>query len=142
MHYFQMLKEENAVHVNEAEQCEHEKFKKVLVLMEYIEERFHLFEHYSDCNLGIDTKIISVDPKYGGIGIGNKLIAESIKCAREHNVQLFHVMCSSHFSARVCEKLGFEKLYELPFVDYVINGENPFVPAAPHTAVRLYVQRL
>lgn len=110
--------------------------------MEYIEERFHLFKHYPDCNLGIDTKIISVHPKYGGIGIGNKLITESIKCARENNVELFNVMCSSYYSARVCEKLGFEKSYELPYVDYVVNGENPLKPAPPHNAVRIMVQRL
>lgn len=110
--------------------------------MEYIEERFSLFEQYPEYNTAIDTKIISVHPNYGGIGIGKELMVKSLECAREMNVQLFHVLCSSHFSYRLCEKLSFETLYELPYVDYVINGENPLLPAQPHTAARILVQKL
>lgn len=130
------------MHVSEADQCAHEKFKKVLHLIEYVEEEFNLFDVYPECEHALDTKIISVHPKYGGIGIGKNLMLKTIECARENNAQLSHIMCSSHFSARLCEKLGFAKLYELPYVDYSKVGRFQMLPAEPHSSLKVLVQKL
>lgn len=61
---------------------------------------------------------------------------------RDHQIKVIQVWCSSHFSVRVCEKLGFRKVYALPFVDYKVNGENPILPAAPHEAIQILVQEV
>lgn len=122
--------------------CKHPKFKKILSLFEFIETQFDVFKLYPDVDCFLDGKILSVDEKYRGCGIAGKLTARAIEFMREHKITMYHIMCSSHFSARVCEKLDFEVVYELPYADYVVNGENPLLPAEPHVATKILIKRI
>lgn len=110
--------------------------------MEYIDQHFNLFDLYPDINEYLDARILSVNSNYRGCGIAGKLMERTIEYMREHQLKIIHVMCSSHYSARVCEKMNFKRVYQLPFVDYVVNGENPIQPAAPHKAVQILVQEI
>lgn len=125
-----------------AADCKHPKFKKILTLMEYIDAHFSLFNLYPDINSYLDAKILSVNSNYRGYGIAGKLMERTIQYMRENDLNVVHVMCSSYFSARVCEKMNFRKVYELPFVDYVVDGENPIQPEAPHKAVKILVHEV
>lgn len=110
--------------------------------MEYIDDQFSLFDLYPNIESYLDAKILSVNSNYRGCGIAGKLMERTMQHMRENNLNVVHVLCSSHFSARVCEKMNFKKVYELPFVDYVIDGENPIQPAAPHRAVKILVHEV
>lgn len=110
--------------------------------MEHIESQFDLFKLYPDIDSFLDGKILSVNENYRGLGIAGKLTQRTIDYMHEHNIPMYHVLCSSHFSARVCEKLNFEIVYELPYADYVVNGETPLLPAKPHVAAKILVKRI
>lgn len=125
--------------VSYADACQHEKFRIILKLFEHIDTQFNVFDLYPNIDKYVEGKILAVDKKYRGYGIAGMLTNRTIEYLRSNNIPLFVVMCSSHYSARVCEKLNFQKVYTLNFVDYVVNGENPIVPAEPHKSVQIYV---
>ncbi|XP_058455711.1 arylalkylamine N-acetyltransferase 1 isoform X2 [Malaya genurostris] len=125
-----------------ADVCEHPKFKKIMALMDYVDEQFNIFDLHQDVDQMLDIKIMSVDNRYRGMGIAGKLTDRTMECVKERNIKLVHVLCSSHYSARVMEKMGFEEVYNLPYQDYLVNGEQVFDPEKPHAAVRILVKRL
>lgn len=90
----------------------------------------------------MDGKILAVNSNYRGLGIAGKLTTRTIEYMQENSIPLFHVMCSSKYSARVCEKLGFKEVFSLPFLDYVVNGENPLLPADPHKEIKVMAKRI
>lgn len=61
---------------------------------------------------------------------------------KKTNIKIFHVMCTSHFSARVLEKLDFKEVFSMPYADYVINDEQVFKPEKPHVAARIFVKEI
>lgn len=122
--------------------CKHPKFKKILTLMEHIESQFDVFKLYPEVNSFLDGKILSVNENYRGCGIAGKLTAAAMDFMRQNNISIYHILCSSHYSARVCEKLDFEVVFELPYVDYVVNGENPLLPAKPHDSAKILIKKI
>ncbi|KAL5287046.1 Dat family protein [Megaselia abdita] len=125
-----------------AEGCEHPKFKKIMQLMDYIDSNFNIFDVYPDANTILDGKIVSVNTNYRGLGIAGVLTEHTLNYMRQHDIPVMHVLCSSHYSARVVEKMGFHQVYELKYADYKVNGENPLLPAEPHVAARIMVREV
>ncbi|XP_055697875.1 arylalkylamine N-acetyltransferase 1 isoform X2 [Phlebotomus papatasi] len=126
-----------------ADGCEHKKFRKIMGLMDYIDTKFNLFDLYPDIDVALDGKILSVDSNYRGMGISVELTNLTIEHMRQNNIPLMHVLCSSHFSARVMEKLDFEEVFRMPYTDYLdSNGEQILCPAHPHVACRTLVKRI
>lgn len=107
--------------------------------MEYIDSQFDLFDLYPNIDKYMDGKIMAVNKNYRGYGIGGILTERTFDFMRANNIPIISILCSSHFSARVCEKLNFKRVYSLNFIDYVVNGENPILPAAPHKAAQIFV---
>ncbi|XP_053676578.1 arylalkylamine N-acetyltransferase 1-like isoform X2 [Anopheles nili] len=125
-----------------ATNCLHPKFKKIMALMDYVDEQFDIFDLYSDIDRFLDCKIISVDTRYRGLGIAGMLTDYTLDYASRNGIKLIHVLCSSHFSARVMEKMDFSEVYRLPYADYKIDGEQVFDPEKPHVALRILTKRL
>ncbi|XP_011191301.1 arylalkylamine N-acetyltransferase 1 isoform X1 [Zeugodacus cucurbitae] len=125
-----------------ADSCQHAKFKKILALFERIEENFNVFDLYPDTDVILDGKILSVNTEYRGLGIAGRLTESTLDYMKEHNIPVMHVLCSSHYSARVMEKLGFHEVYSLNYSDYKVNGEVVFTPAEPHVAARILVKEI
>lgn len=121
-------------------ECEHKKFRKILNMFDYIESKFNMFDVHSNQDRALDAKIMSVNDAYRGTGICKALTIRTEQYMLEHGIQLFHVMCTSFFSAKVCERMGFNVIYTLPFKDYIVDGVNPLLPAEPHDAVRCYTK--
>lgn len=110
--------------------------------MEHIDDKFCLFDLYPKLDSFLDCKIISVHSSYRGCGVAGKLMNSTMQYIRDNNLNLIQVLCTSHYSARVCEKMSFKRVYELAFDDYKVNGENPIVPEAPHKEVVVLVQEV
>lgn len=110
--------------------------------MEYIDTQFNVFQLYPDINRYLDGRFLSVNTNYRGAGLAGKLTQRSLEYIQEKSIPLMLVSCSSYYSARVCEKLGFKEVYQLPFKNYVVNGENPLLPADPHKAIKIFVKKL
>lgn len=77
-----------------------------------------------------------------GQGIGGKLTERTIEYMRANNIPVISMMCTSRFSARVCEKLNFKREYALNYADYFVDGKNPILPAEPHKNVQIFVKEI
>lgn len=110
--------------------------------MDYIEDNFNIFDLYPETDVILDGKILSVDSTYRGYGIAGRLTERSLEYMRENNIPVMHVLCSSHYSARVMEKLGFHEVYSLNYTDYKLNGKVALSPAKPHVASRILVKEI
>lgn len=83
-----------------------------------------------------------MNPNYRGLGLAARLTEKSLEFAKTNKIPLMSVLCSSYVSARVCEKMGFKLVYTLKYRDYKVNGENPILPAEPHTSVQILVKEI
>lgn len=111
--------------------------------MDHIDKNFNVFKLCEDVDKIIDAKIMSVDTNYRGLGIAGKLTDKTLEYMKKNKIPLIHVMCSSHFSARVMEKLDFVEVYKLPYADFVdANGEEVLIPESPHKECRILVKRV
>lgn len=108
--------------------------------MDYVDEQFNIFDLYPEAHEILDGKILSVDINYRGLGIAGRLIEKSVEYMKQHSIPVMHALCSSHFSARLLEKLGFHEVYSLPYEKYAVNGEVVFKPPKPHLAARVLVK--
>lgn len=115
--------------------------KKLYALFEYIDERFNMFKMYPNFETYIDQKILALNYAYRGHFIVNRLVDRMIQFAIDNKVDAVYELCTSAKSARICEELGLEKVFVLPYSEYIVDGENPILPEPPHTAVQLFVGR-
>lgn len=111
--------------------------------MDLLDSKFDIFALYPDIDSFVDGKILSVDPKYRGHGIAGELTNKTIEYLKENHIEIFHILCTSHFSARVCEKMGFNEVFHLPFTDYVdCDGKQILCPEKPHVAARIFTMKV
>lgn len=60
--------------------------------------------------------------------------------ALENECPMVYVECSSHFSAKVAEKLGFQCIYSLNYEEYKNDKDEViFNSSAPHKQFKVYV---
>jgi arylalkylamine N-acetyltransferase len=112
-------------------------------LMDLIDSKFDIFALYPHIDSFVDGKILSVDPRYRGHGIAGLLTQKTIEYMQEKNIEIFHILCTSHYSARVCEKSDFTEVFTLPFTDYVDSEGNQILcPEKPHVAARIFTKKV
>lgn len=110
--------------------------------MDYIDSKFNIFDLYPNYDTVLDGKILSVNSDYRGMGIAGRLTEKTLEYMRENSIPLMHVLCTSHFSARVLEKLDFKEVFQMPYKEYKVDGEIVFKPELPHTAAKILVKEL
>ncbi len=111
--------------------------------MDLLDTKFNLFDLYPNIDSFIDGKILSVDTNYRGLGIAGNLTDKASEFMKENNIKIYHILCSSHFSARVVEKMNFTEVFKLEFSDYVDeNGLQILKPEPPHVAARVFVREI
>lgn len=106
----------------------------------YLEKQFQVKN--PDILNALNAYILFVRDDYYGHEIGKELLMETIIYAKNKRFQCCYCVCTSKFSQNICEAIGFESIVSLPFTDYVINGERPLLPEAPHTNAIAYVKPL
>lgn len=134
------LMHKNAVEEEDEEPCQHPQFAIILRMMSFVDTQFNIFDRFPQFERGLDAKIMSVNDAYRGVGICKALTQRTIEHMLELELRLFHVLCSSHYSALLCERLGFEKMHEMLYSEYLVDGVQPLRPAKPHEAVRVYAR--
>ncbi|VVC43656.1 Hypothetical protein CINCED_3A007826 [Cinara cedri] len=119
------------------------KFKTIGTFLDKVEREADVFTKYPNVDRLIDIKIISVDESCRGQGICKALIDKTKELALENECNMVYVECSSYYSAKAAERLGFECIYTLYFRDYVDeNGEIIFKTPPPHDSSKVYVLNL
>lgn len=125
-----------------ADACEHKGFKKLLKLFDLVASQCNLFDVYPKIGNFLDARVLSVDENYAGKGIGSKLIERTNDYARANNIPIISMWCTSRFSARLCEKLNFKRIYAINYADYFVDGQNPLQPAEPHKALQVFAMEV
>ncbi|XP_014470404.1 PREDICTED: dopamine N-acetyltransferase-like isoform X2 [Dinoponera quadriceps] len=122
--------------------CTNVKFKKILRLLRYVDERVNAGGQFRDLNI-MEIRIISVDTNWRGQGIAKALIEKTVEIAKEQEFHYVRADCTSLFSAKLCARAGFDMVYKLDYSDYVDDDGKPiFSPVLPHTSVTSYVKKL
>ncbi|GAB1866855.1 N-acetyltransferase domain-containing protein [Camponotus japonicus] len=124
------------------ESCKNAKFKKILRLLHYVDKNVNVSGRFQDLNV-LEIKIISVNTNWRGKGVAKALIEKTLEIAKEQGFHYVRADCSSLFSGKLCERIGFDTIYKLNYSDYVDEEGKPiFSPSSPHTAVVSYIKKL
>ncbi|XP_025423942.1 dopamine N-acetyltransferase-like isoform X2 [Sipha flava] len=140
----------NIMHRNEEEEEEEDdeddncndnlKFKEIVVLLDKIKKEADVFEQYPNVNRILEIKIVTVNEAYRGQGVCKALVDKTKDYALKMGCQMIYVECTSHFSAKAVERLGFQCIYSLAYTDYVNEqGEMVFKTQSPHRYAKVYV---
>ncbi|XP_044749262.1 arylalkylamine N-acetyltransferase 1-like isoform X2 [Coccinella septempunctata] len=127
---------------NEKSYVDSPKFQMILDFLLYNTVQCDIFGKYPDIDKAMTVKILSVDPCMRGRGVATKLVDETRRIAIDKGCKLMYVECTSHFSAQIMKRLGFEKIYSLKYSDYKVDGKVIFNPKQPHEEYTVYVQKL
>ena len=60
---------------------------------------------------------LSVRSDYGGKGLGKRLVERSLQVAKEMGFGVVKSDLGSSFSRKICEKCGFEPVFEIRYAD-------------------------
>lgn len=101
-----------------------------------------MFDAYPGSVNALDVCFLAVDSSARGLGIGTALTQRTLDYAKEHDYNLVHCFCSSLFSGRACEQLGFDTAYTLRYDEYLVDGKIVIRPEAPHESAVVYVKQL
>ncbi|XP_078038321.1 arylalkylamine N-acetyltransferase 1 isoform X1 [Augochlora pura] len=122
--------------------CKNPKFKKILRLLNYVDRNVNRDEQLRSLNT-LEIRIISVDTNWRGKGIAKALLEKTMEIGKEKGFHIIRADCSSFYSGKLCARLGFEQIYELPYAEYVDEEGKPvFSPALPHAGVVTYIKKL
>lgn len=105
-------------------------------------DHYNIYDAYPGSVTAFDACFLSVDSCARGLGIGTALIQRSLDYAKENCYNLIQCFCSSLYSGRVCEQLGFDTGYTLRYDEYLVDGKIVIKPEAPHERVVVYVKQL
>lgn len=98
----------------------------------------NIFRYYPDVETYVDGAVLSVDRKYRSHGIGSKLFTALIALCKERNVPILKVVCSSSFTARICERLGLKKIFEIPYREMKLDDLPTLDIPEPHSIASVY----
>ncbi|KAG8230552.1 hypothetical protein J437_LFUL010153 [Ladona fulva] len=138
--------------IEEAKHCTDHKFRKVLNLMVYLDEKTNVFQRFG-VDRALEMRILAVDGTWRGRGLATALVRRTLDQCRELGFPLFRVDCSSAFSAKAMERLGLDCIHTTKYEEYLEEEDEDiigapqtkrrrpvFQPSEPHRAVSAYVK--
>lgn len=106
------------------------------------------FEKHSDITVGQTGRVADlwmggVRPEFRKSGIVTQLVRRCVDQATEAGFEYAIAECTGAYSQRLVETAGFTPVYELPYADFLWQGEAIFnnVPA-PHNKWAIYEKKL
>jgi ribosomal protein S18 acetylase RimI-like enzyme len=86
---------------------------------------------------------LAVHPKYRGIGLGRKMVEESMKILKANGFQKVVVDATGFYSAGLFKKMGFRVVKEFPYATLEVDGKKLFTKMEPpHFALTMLEQDL
>ncbi len=86
---------------------------------------------------------VGVHPDYQRRGIATILVERAINHAVQRDYHLCVVGCASLYAQKLYEKMGFERVNEVVYADYTINGKIAFKDVKePHKSAVLYIKQM
>lgn len=86
---------------------------------------------------------LGVDPQLRGRNLGGRLMEAVAQRGRDLGHQLISVDCTSVYSARLVQRLGYQLINTLRYVDHLdASGQQVIRPPPPHESVQTFVLHL
>lgn len=121
---------------------ENKDFNTIVNFLSYVDKQSDPFKKFPKSNRAISVGIMAVHSNYRGMGIAGRMLDKTWELGKEQKCDFMTVECSSYFTARALEKLGFEQIYRLNYEEYKVNGEIVFKTEPPHVASTVYVKEI
>lgn len=118
----------------------HKQFYKIIQLTGKLDRLMDLRGRHPQLREYAEAKVICVNRKYRGLGIAGQLVCRAFDEMRTRNLPLMTIQCSSHYSARTVQGLGFEAIASIPYCEFIIDGQQAISPAAPHSEITAFVK--
>lgn len=118
------------------------KYGQILKLLGVANRSADVFTRY-----GVDKIFYSfmtcVKPTIRGKNLGVRLKQELMELGRRLGYKVLTADCTSFYSARVCERMGWDLVNFIAYKDYVDENNEPiFKPPPPHVGLNSFAVRL
>ncbi|XP_037810110.1 dopamine N-acetyltransferase-like [Lucilia sericata] len=91
----------------------------------------------------LHVHVMGVNSEMRGQNIGRRLVEKVLSLAKSLNYEMVSVDCTSFYSARLFERMGFECINIKYYTEYVDDtGKQVFKPNAPHECVKTFALKL
>ncbi|XP_053686524.1 arylalkylamine N-acetyltransferase 1-like [Sabethes cyaneus] len=127
---------------NIADRSLDEKFRDIMRFLAVIQEGANIQAQFGVTKI-YEIQMLAVHPDYCGQSIGTELTKKQIDIAIDRGFEAVYADCSSVYSAKIMEKLGFECVHEIAFADYRNQqGVQIFKTDSIHTGLQSFFKRL
>ncbi|XP_061393500.1 arylalkylamine N-acetyltransferase-like 2 [Musca vetustissima] len=115
----------------------------ILKFLAGVERDANVFQRYG-VQKALHAHVLGVDGEMRGKNIGGRLMSELMRLGKKLGYEILTADCTSYYSARLCERLGWECINAAYYADYVddVNKKPVFVVQPPHDCCRTFAQRL
>ena len=118
----------------------------ILSLLKSLEEDIDVFTRYNVDKV-LDVYMVVVDQQYGRLGLSTILIEIAMELARMNGAGAIKATAVSEYAARTFNKLGFDTVRTIEYVDFEYNGEKPLAKMrtsllSEHSRGRFVARRL
>ncbi|XP_073837183.1 arylalkylamine N-acetyltransferase-like 2 [Musca autumnalis] len=118
------------------------KWGRILKFLACVERDANVCQRYGVQKV-LHAHVIGVDRKMRGKNIGGRLMSELMKLGNQLGYELLAADCTSYYSAKMCERLGWECINTVYYRDYVDEHKKPvFVLDPPHECCKTFAVRL
>lgn len=118
---------------------EDEKWDRVYSLGSFAFNRVDPWNKY-DIDSMLEAKFLAVHREYRGMNIGVMMIQFTLDFMRREKIPLFYLWATNEYTKNVVGKLGFEKVDEMNYTDYKVDGKQVFFPPEMHPSYAIYVK--
>ncbi|KAH8308612.1 hypothetical protein KR044_001553 [Drosophila immigrans] len=126
----------------EAERLAGTKWGRILGFLAIVEQSANVFGRYN-VTKALHLHALGVDASLRGRRIGERIVTALASRGRELGYPVLTTDCTSVYSARLMQRLGFELLNSLPYTSYVDAAKVQLItPPAPHEFVQTFALRL
>ncbi|KAF5282077.1 hypothetical protein FQA39_LY00602 [Lamprigera yunnana] len=113
--------------------------EEIFKLFDYVDHEADIFHRYPNIDKFISIHIISVSSAWRNRGVALELVYATRQMAKELSIPLIRTDCTSYFSKRLFEKLGYHCIYAKGYNDYLRSGKPIFTPKPPHKEIAVMV---
>ncbi|KAM7358943.1 arylalkylamine N-acetyltransferase-like 2 [Cochliomyia hominivorax] len=118
------------------------KWGKILKLLAVMELEANIYERFNVQKV-LHLQVLAVHAKRRGQNIGYRMIEEVINIGKRMKFEMVSVDCTSFYSARLIERMGFECLIVKYYKDYKDEtGSEIFEVDKPHECAKTFVFKL
>jgi len=116
-----------------------DKMHKIFAFLGHLKSGVDIGQDYSVSQWG-DIMILACNTDRRVPGLGTALTKAALSDMEEQGVKVFTTTATSHYSAKIFAKMGFEEVRSVKYMDYLVDGEIVFPPKEPHTQAKLFIK--